>query len=334
MAQVLIDVSGNLQYQSFYIYGLEKLFGKRNVRFSTEPFRVLSDEVRLHNFRFIIQNETIQKKFVIATQDSFQVVPELYDWCDVYGSVNANRLKTESQYQKKLVPLCPSFGVRCWNLAETLTHMLFHLDEAKPPIKKFIGKYKHFLRRQSYENYNSQNEVEQNYLFLCSTLWTNDEWNRNDETVNLTRAHFIRACKSIEGLQFEGGFVPSKTSSNELFKDCLCESYGTHEWLQKTQKSVCVFNTPAYWQCHGWKLGEYMALGKAIVSTPLSNDLPAPLLHGEHIHIVENSQEAMCEAVSFILTHPDYRQRLETNIQSYWQQYGTPEASLHLLGIR
>ena len=96
----------------------------------------------------------------------------------------------------------------------------------------------------------------------------------------------------------------------------------------------CVFNTPAYWQCHGWKLGEYMALGKAIVSTPLSNDLPAPLLHGEHIHIVENSQEAMREAVSFILTHPDYRQRLETNIQSYWQQYGTPEASLHLLGIR
>lgn len=334
MEQVLIDSSGDLQYQSFYIYGLEKLFGKRNVSFSSEPFRTLSDEVRLHNFRFIILDETIQKRAVIATQDSFQIVPELYDWCDVYGSVNANRLKTESQYQKKLVALCPSFGVRCWNLAETLTHMLSHLDEAKPSsFKKFIRKYKHFLRRQSYEHYIRPKEVKNNYLFLCSTLWTNDEWNRNDETVNLTRARFIRACKTIKGLSFEGGFVPSKTSSNELFKDCLCVPYSTHQWLQKTQQSVCVFNTPAYWQCHGWKLGEYMALGKAIISTPISNDLPAPLIHGKHIHIVENSQEAMREAVSYILSHPDYRKSLEHNISAYWDTYGTPQKSLELLGL-
>ena len=329
--KAIIDPADDILYKSYYIYALEKLLG---VVFKGDKFTSLSPQSRnTKSIRFIIDDGNHQRRYMISCNDSYQIIPELYDWCDVYGSVNANFEKTPTEFHSKLVSLCPSFAVRCWPLSKTFFNALFSFPQRGSNVRKHFGKYKRLLERQQYTEYIT-GTINPNYLFLCSTLWTNNEWNRNDETVNLARAHFIRACKSIEGLNFEGGFVPSKTSSNELFKDCLCESYGTHEWLQKTQKSVCVFNTPAYWQCHGWKLGEYMALGKAIVSTPLSNDLPAPLLHGEHIHIVENSQEAMREAVSFILTHPDYRQRLETNIQSYWQQYGTPEASLHLLGIR
>lgn len=76
-----------------------------------------------------------------------------------------------------------------------------------------------------------------------------------------------------------------------------------------------------------------MALGKAILSTPLSNDLPAPLVHGQYIHITGATQEEMAEAIKYMISHPEYRHRLETNIHEYWQQYGTPEASLKLLGI-
>ena len=104
-------------------------------------------------------------------------------------------------------------------------------------------------------------------------------------------------------------------------------------YLKKTKASTFVFNTPAYWDCHGWKLGEYMALGKAILSTPLSNDLPAPLVHGTHLHITGESQEEMAEAIHYLLTHSDYRNRLEDNIHAYWLQYGTPEASFRLLGL-
>ena len=104
-------------------------------------------------------------------------------------------------------------------------------------------------------------------------------------------------------------------------------------WIEKTKRSALVFNTPAFWDCHGWKLGEYLALGKCIVSTKLSNDLPHPLEHGVNIHFVEKSEESMCEAVEYILTHPDYRHKLEKGAREYWETYGTPEASLKLLGI-
>lgn len=105
------------------------------------------------------------------------------------------------------------------------------------------------------------------------------------------------------------------------------------EWMKKTKRSVLVFNTPAFWDCHGWKLGEYLAMGKCIVSTRLSNDLPAPLEHGKNIHFVENSQEAMKEAVKYIVDHPDYRMKLEQGAKAYWEAYGTPMASLRLLGV-
>ena len=76
-----------------------------------------------------------------------------------------------------------------------------------------------------------------------------------------------------------------------------------------------------------------MALGKAILSTPLSNDLPAPLIHGQHIHITGATQEEMSDAMKYILSNEEYRHQLETNIRNYWQQYGTPNASLKLLEI-
>ena len=70
------------------------------------------------------------------------------------------------------------------------------------------------------------------------------------------------------------------------------------------------------------------------MSTSLSNDLPSPLVHGEHIHFVENSEEAMSEALVYLQNHPEYRHRLEQGARAYWDEWGTPEASLKLLGIK
>ena len=104
------------------------------------------------------------------------------------------------------------------------------------------------------------------------------------------------------------------------------------EYLSKAQFSVFAFNTPAVWNCHGWKLGEFLCMGKAIISTPLSNDLPASLIHAESIHVVENQQE-LIEAIELINKDDKYRRNLENNARNYYQKYVSPEASIRLLGI-
>jgi len=334
--KVIIDPVDDILYMSFYVYGLTKLFGSDNVKFSPKPFVELSSESRhTKSTRFIVEKDGKKRRYVIHGDDTYQIHEELYRWCDVYGCVNANFDKTPEKYHQKLVSLCPSFGVRCWNLSQIIYHAIRNCPKDGTSVRKFFGKHKRLHQRPQYSDYLSFSSIEGHYIFFLSTLWYNDEWNKNDVGVNGRRANFIRACKSMDQVLFEGGLVSQgkERSSEDLFADCLCQGVPMRAWMEKTKRSSLVFNTPAFWDCHGWKLGEYLALGKCILSTPLSNDLPAPLVHGKDIHYVENDQEVMREAVEYIIDHPEYRKRLEHGANAYWERYGTPEASLRLLGL-
>ena len=337
--KVIVDNADDILYKSFYVYGLKELFGQKSVVFSSRPFAELTKRARnTKSMRFLLQGLGTFTRYVIDCNDSYEIDEELYNWCDVYGSVNANFSKTPEKYHEKLVSLCPSFGVRCWNTPQTIFHALCDWPSSKSSMKKFFGKHKRLLSRQAYLDYlatDCECCEDDNYVFFLSTLWYSDEWNRNDEGVNARRADFIRVCKQLDDVVFEGGLVSQgkDRSSEALFSDCLSAGLSMQEWMKKTKRSALVFNTPAFWDCHGWKLGEYLAMGKCIVSTKLSNDLPAPLEHGKHIHFVDNNIESMREAVEFIVSHPDYRKRLEEGARTYWKQYGSPVASLKLLGV-
>jgi hypothetical protein len=334
--KVVIDPVDDILYMSFYVYGLQKVLGSGNVKFSSAPFSSLSTVARhTKSTRFIIEKDGKERKYVIHCDDTYQIHEELYNWCDVYGCVNTNFAKTPEAFHKRLVSLCPSFGMRCWNWPQTLFHAFANLPKDGTSMRKFLGKHKRLLDRPVYSDYVSKASVDDDYVFFLSTLWYSDEWNKNDEGVNARRANFVRACKGLDNVYFEGGLVSQgkERSSEDLFADCLCGGIPMKEWMEKTKRSLLVFNTPAFWDCHGWKLGEYLAMGKCIVSTELSNDLPEPLEHGKNIHFVENSQESMRDAVDYIVSHPEYRKKLEQGARAYWETYGTPIASLKLLGI-
>lgn len=91
------------------------------------------------------------------------------------------------------------------------------------------------------------------------------------------------------------------------------------------QKSFIAVNTGGVASCFGWKLAEYLALGKAIVSLPISNYLEVPLEHGKNIHFVENDRESISEALTYIYEHPDYRKNLEWGSRQYWETYCRPD---------
>lgn len=337
--QAIVNPLNHIAYSSFYIYALREVLGKAAVRFDCTPFRDLSVESQQsRGLLFVLwQAGSPERKFFICGNDSYRIEEEIYNWCDVYASVNANFGKTPGR--TKLVSLVPSFGVKIWGMGGTVLRALSNAVHYQrivhdQKLKTFLGNYKRLLDRPFYTDLDPEPSLS-DYVFFCSTLWYNDEYNLNDRKVNARRANFIRACKGIGSIRFEGGFVPQQgRSSSELFADCLsATSYPYKTWLQKTKQSALVFNTPAFWDCHGWKLGEYLALGKAIISTPLSNDLPAPLTHGINIHYVEDDIDSMKDAVSYIINNPAYKRNLEIGAKEYWEMYGTPEKSLELIGI-
>ena len=354
--KVIIDPRSNYSYGSFYVYGLINLFSSKNVIYKLKPFEELTDLG--NDLRFIIRKGNEEKRYFIHTNDSYRLSIEDYKWCDVYGCVNANFMHYPKDEYPKLVSLVPSFGIRqdsslfkvlvkscillfsCWSYVLNRKEWNKKLKKEEcnklQNLKHYFGRrYKTWRNRLPLSFYENTIISKNDYIFFLSTLWYSDEWNKNNQGVNLRRAHFIRACKKILSDSFEGGLLGGEDSSYETFEDVLVTKRETFtSWIEKTKRSALVFNTPAFWDCHGWKLGEYLAMGKCIVSTKLSNDLPYPLEHGVNIHFVDDTEESMKEAVEYILSHPEYRHKLEEGAKKYWDTYGTPEATLKLLGIK
>ena len=106
--------------------------------------------------------------------------------------------------------------------------------------------------------------------------------------------------------------------------------FPSEQYLLNTKKSAFVFNTPAAWACHGWKLGEYLAMGKAIISTPFVNEMPEKMVHGENILFVNNENE-MRDAVNLLLSENDLRVRLEKSAKEYYQKWLKPDVVINRL---
>ena len=352
--KVIIDPRSGYLYSTFYVEALKQKFG-RNVEYDIAPFRSLGDIII--DLRFIVRDGEKETRYYLHLNDAYDIHEEEYAWCDVYGNVNANFAHYPKDKYPKQVSLAPSFGIQIEkSLLKTMVQAMIQLPtiwqyvvnknewnkftqrmecDRKQNLKHhFTRRYRVWKNRLPLSAYTNNIPSEDNYVFFLSTLWYNNEWNNNDETVNRRRANFIRACKSIKGITFEGGLLGDESSSNDKFADVLVvQEEPFDQWMEKTKRSALVFNTPAFWDCHGWKLAEYLALGKCIVSTKLSNDLPYPLEHGKNIHFVEDTEESMREAIEYILAHPEYRHKLECGAKAYWEQYGKPEACLRLLGI-
>ena len=155
--KVIVDSVDDVLYMSFYIYGLEMMFGSSNIHFSSKPFKDLSREARYtKSTRFIVKKDGKERRYVIHCSDSYLLNEELYDWCDVYGCVNANFARTPERFHEKIVALCPSFGIRCWNAPKTIYHAFANFPKDGTSVRKFLGKHKRLLQRPQYKDYFSQ----------------------------------------------------------------------------------------------------------------------------------------------------------------------------------
>ncbi|MEH6769288.1 hypothetical protein [Maribacter arcticus] len=335
--RVIIDPTSRILYSSFYIKGLFLVFGKKNVSFSAKYFKELKRRKESHShdhyMAFVVINpDNIIHKFIIDFRDKPSIKESAYEWCDKYAKINFNINLTNKRFHNKIISIPPGFGIRVWNLWETAYYCCSNFVKFKfSPIvklKPYLGDYYHQWKRPKLGDYlTSSNDKRiiipaKPYIFMIGTLWKHE--NCTKET-NLIRKTFIEACKT-ESCNFEGGFFASENHPQySEYKDFIFKKrYSVNEYIQKTKLSSIVFNTPAVHNCHGWKLGEYLAMGKTIISTPISNLLPEGLEHGKNIHIVHDLEE-LKYVVNLLIENCDYRKILSNGSKDYYLKYGSPE---------
>jgi hypothetical protein len=331
MTNVVLNPAFDIFYNSFYLHGLLELFGSSRIEYASRSFPRLSSGCLA-----LLVRGTRELRVIIDPYDGAVITNynrRGLEWCDVYAKVNlASTLVPEDQ-RHKCLPIGPSFPVRLWGpmrsawmAARTYRTSVDYaprlqgINNSREHFANYSRQYRYALPLQSFV----RTRTRDGYIYFLSSLWREEEAPGTNEY----RARFIECCKANPAVVFEGGLVssePETSPPSDRFAGCMASGrVPLQEWLHKTQLSSIVFNTPAVWSCHGFKLAEFLALGKAIISTPLARELPAPLVHGQHIHYVDGSADAIRAAVDLLLSNREYRHHLEQNAQEYYERVLRP----------
>jgi hypothetical protein len=333
--KIAIDPTSRYSYATYYIKGFYDYVGRKNVFFSNKYFCDLKRRESVnafdHYMAFVFIDSNGIKRCIIDFWDIREIDKFAYDWCDVYAKINIDESYTSHAEYTKLLSIPPGFGIKIWGLCDSIRYGISNLVKCRfNPICGIKSYFRFFasqvtnymLRIELYEANNV--DISDNYVFHASTLWEHDSCRK---TTNKYRLEFFKACKSLKDIDFEGGFFANPLHSDyDSVKDfVLSKRYSKKEYIEKTKKSLCVFNTPAVWDCHGWKLGEYFAMGKIIISTPLSRKLPEKETLGESMIIVHNKEE-MIDAIKRLRIDKGLRIRLASGVNEYYEKYAKPRS--------
>ncbi|MBS9524147.1 glycosyltransferase family 1 protein [Litoribacter alkaliphilus] len=335
---VFVDPATRINYTAYYLVGLYDYFGRKNVSFKRSPFSQLfqnrekNDNGEYFNYTaFVVESAGKSTKYIIDFRDSPEVYEHAYRWCDTYAKINVNLDYLSGRKDiSKLLSIGPGFSIRIWGKWKTYWHCLQNLRRLnfQPGIywKTFVRTYENQMEKSYLNQFvNPPRPVSPKrkpYIFTIATLWEHANCQLG---TNHLRKQFMTICKNSPLCSFEGGFFfYKKFKGVKDFKELKIKKFVSHpEFLQKTHESALVFNTPSVFNCHGWKLGEFLAMGKAMISSPIINELPEPLQHGENIHLIEDESE-MEDAVNYLLTNEAYRKKLEKGAKKYYNDHLAP----------
>ena len=316
--RMTVSTGFDAEYAAFYLQGLRELEPSVGVRFSGAPFAGLS----WAPLGLVIGGDG--PRICIDSYDSHAVAEDWLAWATVYGKVNLDPLAAPDA---KLRALGPSFGVRAFGRAGTAARALatFALDRSRgSSARTHFSRWRRQLVYHPPESAFAPGESDGSKLFFVASLWA------ASAAANELRLRFVAACRRVPGVEFEGGFAPFKHGFElemPAFSGMLTERrYPIDEFIAKLQRSAASFIVPGVHDCLTWRLGQSLALGKAIIATPLARAMPAPLEHGCNVHIVDGSEAAIQDALQKICGDAAYRRQLEREARAYYDRYLAPKA--------
>lgn len=317
---VRVDPRFAPEHAAYYLGGLLEYTGATALPLTIVGFLDSYEDSK--PLAFTLRRGPAERNVYIAADDMPNIDHAALLWADVYGKVNLDSHLVPPEHRHKVVPIGPSHAVRLWNERDSfrMARLTARAGGKLVATREHYRRFWRQARRRVGDSHYEPGRSDDNYVFYNSWLWA------KHREANPPRAAFIRACRELSpAIEFEGGFMARRRNDMPEYDDLVADRrFSLPEYLDRIKRSTVVFNNPAAHHCHGWKLAEFLRLGKAIVSVPLLRELPAPLVHGEHLHIVDGSVEAVKDAVRAIVADPAYRHRLERAARRYYLEYLAP----------
>lgn len=155
------------------------------------------------------------------------------------------------------------------------------------------------------------------------------------EELNKTRVQLFKQLKAALGNDFTGGVIADEFSK-QYCSDALLPAALTkrsHYITVLKSCSICVSTTGLHASIP-WKLGEYVAASKAILTEPLQYEVPGNFSENKNYRVYQTPEELLSQ-ILFLRQNPETVVNMMKANQLYYQHYLQPgqliENTLHTI---
>lgn len=287
LPHVIIYTDHDLAHNSFWdsLMIREAVMGTITLEFKKRSYRKSVSRL-FTTYTEIITGETT-KRIVVDFHDNFDfIAQDNLQTCDVYYKVNYRPefICTLNVHSEKIKPFIPHFTVSgekdvtiLSRLAGSWMERINHYSLLKPSNlhwKKLLyqagparlKRYRTFVKFGDNEKYTSIKSIPDRIFFIAS-LYNDNTYQLKE--VNARRISLVSLLKREYSKHFYGGIVNSVLSRNRC-PDLIFQDYLPHaRYLEECKRSdICIYSNGPN-NCLSWKLGEYIWLGKPVVSEKL-----------------------------------------------------------------
>lgn len=309
------------------ITGLEILHQRREIdlRYSLETRNYPVDICR-------IDLEGKMLLFDMADSSSFR--ENIYEDCDFY--IKRMLLKRDYERKNKLIPF--GFNYMVFYENKFMQNLIFNKKYFKYAIRynqtiSGLLNIKNSIHTTHLNNFRAQ-PTEGFKILFRSRLWNPEnnstEWKKKErEKMNRERIAINHIMKDKLGDAFEGGIEKDKFSMI-MCPDLLLPSGEYHkEKYFKLLKDVSIgIVNPGLEDSIGWKFGEYVAHGLAILTTPIDHyAFPGEFKEGEN-YLCFLGMEDLVEKIQVLYSNTSYRKKIQDNNIQYYKKWLEPAAKI------
>jgi hypothetical protein len=251
----------------------------------------------------------------------------LLEWCDVYAKRNMNPRHTTA-LQHKIIP----FGLNyACHSRRGVVAALAAITGASPRVSKAKLKEIYCILTTphwKFDEYRPEQPVDNTILFQARIWEPHDA--PGDEAINEQRVGLLRALKREFGSRVVGGVVPTpfaRKAYPDLVTNLPCRQ---RQYIRSSKRPLIGIYFRGLYGSIAFKMAEYLAASKCIVSEPIDNQLPAPL---DHISVYRSESECL-EACDRLLSDASLAEFHRLQSWNYYEAHVSPRAHMANLLVR
>jgi hypothetical protein len=265
----------------------------------------------------------------LSQENNLKLMDKIADEADFYFKRSySDDLNASLRNRSKIYPLGLNYQVndRKRNIQKKLSKKSlkkYLLNSVTPPL---LGS---MMSVESFEQYPFFKPKEERTILFMTRLWDytarRDDVNEQRKHINKTRIEAIKALKNEFGSAFYGGIFPNKMS--EKYPDLILSRFDTQKcnYIKRLRSSSICIATTGLHNSIGWKMAEYVAASKCIISESLQYNVAGNFIKGVN-YLEYTDVETLISSVHKLLDDDDLYFNMQISNYRYYNEYLRPDS--------